>query len=351
MLKSTFFQKHPLLVFQLTGWTAYILVDVFNHLRTGYFEYIPSLIGGVSACILTGLVAFISDKFKQRSIREQVILFALLLFTAIVLWHKVYTVIHTLEDSMTIALHKVLQYSPSQWLKTGYMPLFLFLAWSGFYVGSKWFLAHREQQIELNLSQLKTKHAQLQTLRYQLNPHFLFNILNSIDVSVMSDDKDTAHSMLKHLSRFLRNSLQQGEQDKISLKHEIEIVKDFISIEQIRFGDKLKIELDISQECEGAMLPPMLLQPLIENAIKFAWSQTGQGEVNLLVNKVGFQLIIQITNSKAQNRADMKGTGTGLRNTQERLALVYGDDASLNSEDLSGQFKVELKLPLEVEIS
>ena len=347
MLENSFFYKNPLLLLQLSGWTAYVIVDVFQHFVLGYIEFIPSFVGGVSAFILTSLVATISGRFEHRSIKFQVLLFALLLYIAAVLWDKIYTVMHTLEESMTIALQKVLQYSISQWFQTGYMSLFLFLAWSGFFVGSKWFLAHREQQLILNQSLLATKQAQLQILRYQLNPHFLFNILNSVDVSVLSKDNDTAHLMLQHLSGFLRHSLDQGEQDKISLKQEFEVLRDFVSIEQLRFGNALIIDLQLPQDCENAMLPPMLLQPLVENAIKFAWSQSKQGEVLLRARKSDNQLCIQIINNKVEQQQPGVGTGTGLRNTLERLALVYGDDATLETEDLPQQFRLELRLPWE----
>lgn len=348
MSKNSDFYKNPLLLLQIAGWSAYIMVDIFDHLKSGYYEFIPSLIGGLSACALTGLVAVVSGRLAHNPRPIQVLVFAILLYLAAIIWHKIFTIVHTLEASMTIELNKVLQYSLSQWLQTGYMPLFLFLAWSGFYVGSRWFLAHKQQQIELNEALLNTRQAQLQTLRYQLNPHFLFNILNSVDVSVLSKDNDTAHKMLQHLSGFLRNSLEQGEQDKIALQQEFSVLSDFVGIEKLRFGEALSIDLNLPNECKHAMLPPMLLQPLMENAIKFAWTQSQQGRVHLVASKNGHQLNIRIENSRAQDNSSKSGTGTGLRNTLERLALVYGDDASMTTEDSDHQFVVQLVLPWEV---
>ncbi len=209
-------------------------------------------------------------------------------------------------------LQKVKNYSLVDWFLPNYEALFVFIAWGGFLLACTYFIAHREQQVRLGVALLQTKQAQLQTLRYQLNPHFLFNVLNSVDVSVLSEDKDTAHQMLKHLSRFLRNSLQQGEQDKIKLEQEFEVLSDFVSIEQLRFGDALQLDMELSDVCRAAMLPPMLLQPLVENAIKFAWSQTEKGQVQVTARKQDQQLVIEINNSKVGLSEKRSGTGTGL---------------------------------------
>lgn len=348
------FDKNPLLLLQLVGWLIYGVADSLDHILKGYDSLLPTLVCSTSAFLLTGLTGYITNQNEHRGVVKQSLIFAVLILLATVLWHKVWAVLHgdaTTNEAYLAEFAKVADYSLIQWLSTGYYPLFLFLAWSGFFFGAKWFLAHRTQQQQLVQALLATKQAQLQTLRYQLNPHFLFNVLNSVDVSVLSDDKHTAHLMLKHLSGFLRNSLAHGEQDKIPLKQEFEIVNDFIGIERLRFGDALKLSVELPVECEQAMLPPMLLQPMVENAIKFAWSQSQQGSVELRAAKQMHQLSIVIKNSKAQQPEDKAGTGTGLRNTAQRLKLVYGEDAVLQAEDQQDFFAVTLRLPWEVALT
>jgi len=348
-----FFEKHPLLLLQVTGWSVYLIADLFDHLAKGNYFLLPSLVCSITAFILTGSVAHLTNRLESKGKRLQATFFTIGILIATILWHKIWSIFHSDTEvliEMWQQFKDIPSYPLSQWLTTGYYPLFLFLAWSGFFVGCKWFFAHQAQRLLLNEAQLQAKQAQLQTLRYQLNPHFLFNVLNNIDVSVMSDDKATAHKMLQHLSSFLRNSLQQGEQDKITLKEEVLVLKNFINIEQIRFGDALSIVTSIDTACEAMMLPPMLLQPLVENAIKFAWSQSEHGMIKITATKQSGQLKIEIENSKADITPMKAGTGTGLKNTQDRLTLVYADDAQLITQEEHKSYSVTILLPCEISI-
>jgi len=351
---SNIFEKHPLIFLQFVGWATYFFADWFDHLSKGHYLFLPSLLCSITALILTGLVAYTTNKVACFGKKIQISTFIFSLILATILWHKVWAIMHGNAETYSELAQQFLalnQYTISQWLSTGYYPLFLFLAWGGFYIGSKWFFAHQQQQHDLNNALLKAKHAQLQTLRYQLNPHFLFNVLNNIDVSVMSNDPTTAHNMLKHLSSFLRKSLQQGEQDKVTVKEEISVIKDFIHIEQVRFADALTIAISVNAACQSAMIPPMVLQPLMENAIKFAWSQLEQGQVELSINKRDAALFISIKNSKAAIQNSTVGTGTGLKNTKERLKLVYGDDASVYTKEEKNSYQVNLSIPWEEMLS
>ena len=353
MSHLNFFEKHPLLLLQVMGWSIYLIADLFDHFAKGHYLLLPSLVCSITAFILTGLVAYFTNKLEFKGKQIQAFFFIISILLATILWHKIWAIFHGESDTLIQmwGQFKIIpDYSLSQWLTTGYYPLFLFLAWSGFFVGSKWFFALQAQRLLLNDAQLQAKQAQLQTLRYQLNPHFLFNVLNNIDVSVMSDDKATAHKMLQHLSSFLRNSLQQGEQDKITLKEEVLVLNDFINIEKIRFGDALSLVISIDTVCEPMMLPPMLLQPLVENAIKFAWSQSEHGVIKIAATKQNGLLKIEIQNSKADITPMKTGTGTGLKNTQDRLTLVYGDDAQLTTQEEHKKYSVIILLPCEVSI-
>ncbi len=345
------FYQNPLVLMHAAGWLLYIAGDYADHVfGYGVYYAVPSVGSGLAAYFLTGLVAIVASATQHFRMAIRVPIFLLALYSTSLIWNRLWIAFHTeTEEKIIQALSEIPQMSLVQWLETGYVPLLLFLSWAGFYIGSKVYFAKIEQQEELHAAVLETQKAQLRTLRYQLNPHFLFNCLNSVDVSIQSDDKETAHKMIQYLTGFLRRSLEQGEQDKIPFASEIALIKDFVAIETLRFGEGLKFEMQVSPECTETLVPPMFLQPLVENALKFAWNQTNQGHVHVGASKTGAELSICITNSKSET--GLAGTGTGLRNTRERLELLYGADATLQISDTAEEFKVELNLPWEETLS
>ncbi len=350
MLLRNYFYKYPLVFLQIGGWTSYIIIDIFAHVRTGYYLYGQSIAYGVAALILTSCVAILSSKNKHTNLILQSLYFVVILYIATIIWHKLYKVIHNqIDEPLATKIAYVFERSFLEWLQIGYMPLFLFVTWAGFYVGAKWYMTHQVQQNKLTRALLDKKQAQLETLRYQLNPHFLFNALNSIDVSVLSNDKETAHNMIKHLSAFLRSTLQESESDKVTLKKEFDVIQNFVSIEQLRFGDALKVQINLDEACKNQLVPLMLLQPLVENAIKYAWSQKETGYITISASKKNQMLKINIRNNKALE-AVKSGTGTGLKNTKARLQLVYNDDASILTFDHDEYFDVEVNIPCEEQL-
>lgn len=348
MMNSFRSHRSSLIYLHFAGWIIYILGDYADHVfGYGVYYALPSVGSGVAACALTGLVAVIADFSRNMRMFIRVPIFLFTLFATSLVWHKIWGALHVDAADKTLgAFRRIADLSFGQWFETGYVPLLLFLTWAGFYTGSKMYFSRLEKLEELHRAKLEAKKAQLHTLRYQLNPHFLFNCLNSIDVSVQSDDKNTAHQMIQHLTSFLRRSLEQGEQDKISFGEEMALIEDFVAIEKLRFGEGVKLTLDVPSNCKEVMVPPMLLQPLMENALKYAWNQSSQGHVELVAVKDLSFLKITIINSKLQN--ETLGTGTGLRNTRERLKLLYQEDAKLEVFDLLDQYRVELTLPWEV---
>ncbi len=347
MLLRDHFHKYPLIFLQIGGWAAYIIIDIIGHVRAGYLFYTQITVYGVAAFVLTSCVALLSSKNKSDNIIFRSCYFVLILYIAAIIWHKIYKVAHNqIEEQLSIKVAQIFELSLLEWTKTGYMPLFLFLAWAGFYLSAKWYITHQTQQNKLTQALVDKKQAQLETLRYQLNPHFLFNVLNSIDVSVLSNDKATAHNMLKHLSAFLRTTLEESENDKVTLEKEFNVIQNFVSIEQLRFGDALTVQVELDETCRSALIPPMLLQPLIENAIKYAWSQKETGYIFISASKQTQRLKIIVKNNKTKE-AIKHGTGTGLKNTQARLQLLYGEDASILTFDHDKHFEVEVKIPWE----
>lgn len=351
MQRQHFFNENLLIVLKFSAWAVYFIADLFCHAVEGDFLIVSSFLCTFAVFLLTQFCVFITQQVKPFGPRLQAVVFIVSVISASIVWHKVWLIFHSHATTYTEVIARLSMFSDftfSQWLTTAYYPVFLFVAWAGFYLGSRYFLANQHKELLLNEARLNTKHAQLEMLRYQLNPHFLFNVLNNIDVTVQSGNSATARNMIQNLSQFLRSSLDQGEQSKITIEEEIAIVKSFISIEKVRYDDALDVSLSLDEQCKRAMMPPMLLQPLVENAIKFAWSQNESGKVSLNIAKRSNSLVITIDNTKAENINTTQGTGTGLKNTQDRLSLIYGDDAQLITTDNVSSYQIKITLPWEV---
>jgi len=198
-------------------------------------------------------------------------------------------------------------------------------AWSAVYFGIKyWQKWQVERENALQSAALANK-AQLEVLRYQLNPHFLFNALNSIRASV-DEDSNRAKEMITQLSEFLRYSLLGESEKKIPLGEELEAVKNYLAIEKIRFEEKLEIEFDVEKAAEDFKVPCFLLNPLVENAIKHGWQTSAKPlkiKISAKVSESG--LVLEVMNSgKLENLHNSNGTKIGLKNVRERLEKLFG---------------------------
>jgi two-component system LytT family sensor kinase len=215
----------------------------------------------------------------------------------------------------------------------------ILLAWSGLYFGIKFW---REWQIErenaLQSAALAQK-AQLEMLRYQLNPHFLFNALNSIRASV-DEDKDRARQMITQLSDFLRHSLIGVEKKEIPLREELEAARNYLAIEKIRFEENLEIEYEVEEKAEEFLVPCFLLNPLVENAIKHGLRSGSKPlKVKISVRMEGETLILEVANTGTLNNLhDSAGMKIGLKNVRERLEL-FGENSSFELKQ-DGEFVV-----------
>jgi LytS/YehU family sensor histidine kinase len=248
--------------------------------------------------------------------------------------------------------------------------LLIFLCWVAFYHGIKYYqllqnehrnllqIASDNQLEQLKRSQAETvaHETQLKMLRYQLNPHFLFNTLNAILALVQMNQNEKANSMIVQLSQFLRCSLDNDPIQMVSLRQEIDTLKLYLNIQQTRFGDRLQLEFNISPLCEDIGVPSLILQPLAENAIKYAISPCETGG-KLTVNASladGFLVIDMIDTGPGlwHEETRIKFSGVGLNNTVDRLHAFYGDEHEFRLDNMdSGGFKVSMKLPLANNIS
>ena len=234
--------------------------------------------------------------------------------------------------------------------------LFFFMAWSAYY------LAVKAQALALTAerraadAESAAQSAQLRALRYQVNPHFLFNTLNSLSSLVMTGRNDRAEAMLLALSTFFRSSLSLDPAADITLSQEIDLQRLYLEIEKTRFPDRLQVEIDLPDELQSARLPALILQPIVENAIKYGVSKTRQ---KILVQITGEALgngrmVITVTNRLLNGRknelpaATHEGTGLGLANVSERLETRFGSKAECRHGPVAGGgYKVTLTMPVQ----
>jgi len=201
------------------------------------------------------------------------------------------------------------------------------------------------EQRNLDMEKL-AKDAELAMLRQKLQPHFLFNSLNSI--SALSGSKpEQARKMIQQLSDFLRGTLKKDEQKFISLKEEFSHLNLYLEIEKVRFGHRLNIETKVDEQCNEMLLPPLLIQPIVENAIKFGLYDTlGNTTITVEVFCEKMVLIIRVENPFDQKTINANaGTGFGLSSIQRRLFLLYGRNDLLTTAKKEDRFITTLKLP------
>ncbi|MGZ3690862.1 MAG: sensor histidine kinase [Pseudobdellovibrio sp.] len=185
--------------------------------------------------------------------------------------------------------------------------------------------AYKEVQTNNLKLRAETAEANMNVLKNQMQPHFLFNSLNSLS-ELIDSNREVASRMTQNLSDLYREILESSKYPKSTLKNEISIVSKYLDLEKLRFGDKLKFNIVLPQNSEPVLLPSLVLQTLVENAIKHGISQNlsgGKLEIKITEQSEGY--FVEIKNTNGQNLEVRESTGTGLRNTRERLDLMYGN--------------------------
>jgi two-component system sensor histidine kinase AlgZ len=221
------------------------------------------------------------------------------------------------------------------------------LIWVGLYLGFAVQRHRYDAQVrQAELAQLLHA-AELRLLKAQLNPHFLFNALNGVR-ALIADEPARAQDAVTQLARTLRYALASNDEELVSLARELEMVNDYLAIEGMRLADRLTVVRDIAPEATQARVPVMLIQTLIENAIKHGIAELKEGgTLRIGAHVVNAELTIQIINPRPINPPEPPAQGTGLKNSSERMRLLFGSRASL-SLDLSrpGEATAEVRLPV-----
>jgi two-component system, LytTR family, sensor kinase len=330
------------------GWGAYAIAQYFGALLIERsFEYQLVIgIAAVSGFVLTIPLRYIYRALFGKSLR-------MVVFTVLIACYII-----------ALALRIIINYSykllvqPDSQFRTMFeffggavSMTFLLVCWSAIYFGVKYYESLQRQREAALRSATLAQEAQLKMLRYQLNPHFLFNTLNAISTLILDNQNRTANHAVTRLSDFLRYTLDQDPMKKVTLRQEIEALDLYMNTERLRFGGRLRLEYAVEEPALDALVPSLLLQPLIENAVKYAITPREEGgSIRIEGRTRGAMLELTVIDDGPGLRdgnALIEGRGVGLRNTRERLAVLYSEKhrfAVLNSHP---GVRIEIGFPLE----
>lgn len=231
---------------------------------------------------------------------------------------------------------------------------FVLAAWGFLYFGIKHYHALEEERGRLQALEAMARQAQMRALRYQLQPHFLFNTLNAISTLVLDNQPRIATQMIARLADLLRRTLESPDTHQVSLKEEIAVTKEYLALEKVRFGPRLMVTFEIDPGTQEAQVPRFLLQPLVENAIRHGIAKRPEGgNVVIHAETVGGRLRVRIENDGAEDDEPVlrrisaaPHRGVGLTNTRARLEQMYGYEATLETHaTANGTYEVRISMP------
>ncbi len=228
---------------------------------------------------------------------------------------------------------------------------YILLCWSVLYFGIKFYESKRQQEEAMLKAVALAQEAQLKMLRYQLNPHFLFNTLNAISTLILDNQNRKANHAVARLSEFLRYTLDQDPMKKVTLRQELEALDLYLGTERLRFGERLRLEYAVEEPALDALVPSLLLQPLLENSLKYAVSAREQGGLVRIEGRVREALLELAVIDDGPGLPDGPPPGdrrgVGLANTRERLRVLYGETCRFAALNTHPGLRVDMALPLE----
>lgn len=359
-------QRRLFWVLHLGGWMAWAVIGKYAYTRAmledtapNYFFYV--MVITVIAIVLSLGLRYLYRYLWSRPLWIQGIGFVLGSSAAGFLWlrSRSYIYSHWIEKSMDMDawLEKMGSaaelYQKVSYMETFYSAWTVMVAWSILYFFIKYYQIFQEVQKSALKSAAMAHEAQLKMLRYQLNPHFLFNTLNAISTLILERETGPANQMVTRLSSFLRYSLDNDPMQKITLEQELAALKLYLDIEKVRFEERLNLELDIGEEASQALIPSLLLQPLVENAIKYGIARSEKGgQLRIAARVFAGDLLLELSDdgpgAELVDGMIPNASGVGLRNTQERLMELYGNRHSFRlSAKAPHGLTVNIRIPFE----
>ena len=345
---------------QLLGWSGAMLLRTMSSLANGqpWSSLALVIIATINGFSISAILAVI---YHQLIGRRPLLTWGV---TALVLPFAVS--LSAFMDGWVIGLYRPDSTTSFAQLFIGvfYLDATLLGAWSALYYAINFFLRVEEQNDQLLRLESQATSAHLAMLRYQLNPHFLFNTLNSISTLVLLKQTEPANAMLSRLSSFLRYTLINEPTGRVTVAQEVATLKLYLDIELMRFEERLRTTFHIDPASESGLMPSLLLQPLVENAIKYAVAPQESGaEITISTQLIGPSLRITVSDTgpglqadQGQNRlsgvsfdgGEQVSTGVGLANIRDRLAQAYGANHRFETyEPAEGGFAVTIEFPFE----
>ena len=331
---------------QVVGWLVYVLiVGVFNQLNGN--EITQELLFSLLSIYFIGLSISdfyrgIIDKLNWMSLSVShliprvfigVILFGIIVYFAQTIVLEVLIAESNFSFEMADAFPKIINWS------------LLFLLWSLLYFLFHFINNYKKEEIKNLKWEAARNEIELNKIKSQLNPHFIFNSMNSIR-ALVDEDPQLAKNAITQLSNVLRNSLMIGKKKLIPLSDELKIVDDYLSLEKTRFEEKLTIIKNIESNTENFLVPPLMIQTLVENGIKHGTSKLAEGGVVEIQSKLENEFLrITIYNSGFYDVNNIPETGFGLLNTKQRLQLLFGNKAKFTIENENNRVKTMLIIP------
>ena len=335
-------------ILQSIGWSGYFVLRTTSGFAAGmgWMLLVHTLLLTATGYSLTLLMG----SLFRRLIKMKPIWTVVLSLAAVILASGAFSIIET----WSVATFLKPEFKPVgvEYLGALLLDFALLAAWAALYYGINYFLLLEEQIRQRERLESQASTAQLAMLRYQLNPHFLFNTLNSISTLVLLNQTERANAMLARLSSFLRYTLANEPTAKVTLAQEVETLKLYLEIEKMRFEERLRPHFKIESETIGARLPSLLLQPLIENAIKYAVTPAENGaDIWITATTEGQAVRIEVADNGNGEGADISATpstGVGLANIRDRLSQAYGGTHRFETrQNDRGGFSVIIELPFE----
>jgi sensor histidine kinase YesM len=319
-------------VFQFAGWGLFALINVFFALLFNSYE--PKILQRILFFMEVGIIfshfmreVILRSSLLLKDLRYQILTFLLL---TIAFSFFITCVVSPFEQLFRLRLN-------AQGRPVSYLSLFitnlisfipLMLMWNAIYFMYHFVMKTRKQEMDTIKLEALVRQLELNTIKAHINPHFIFNALNGIR-ALIDENPTRARTAITELSNILRSSLSAEKAETVPLQEELKIVKDYLALESMRFEDRLRVNFEIDEKTLCNPVPPMMLQTLVENAIKHGISKQMKGGVIKIVSDVKenqHELLVQ--NTGHLNGYAKRGGGFGIASTKDRLHLLYGDKAS-----------------------
>lgn len=346
-------QHYQFWTLQISGWLGYALLVFFAIVRPQFdevhFNLSRQLVNLFLETLCGFFLSYLQWLFIQKIVHLPVKKTLILSFTSAACLGVIYNIIK-------LSCYKVVVYQQEWdqgwemlefggWLMFSLTTMF---AWTAlFFIMLYNAKLQKEHEMFLTATSL-AKDTQLKMLRYQLNPHFMFNTMNAISTLILKSENEKANDMLDKLCDFFRYTLRDHSKTHTTLRKELELLELYLSIEKVRFSERLNVNIDINENVMDCLVPCMLLQPLVENAIKYAVEPKKEaGFINIDAQSKENRLLLNITDSGGVKSTEAtQGFGIGIGNTRSRLDVMFNGDYSIDIEDLLEEgTRVSISLP------